>query len=195
MAIGSAMCSCLFAVHRAITCCLGADTVKSDTGFDSYVLDHIFEKHQAQIWHGQVNIPFDRTPNWTGAYTLRHVYFYLLFVVNLFLHFAAPRSSYLASLACVVHAFTPKDNELQACHESQWNAAGIFEQLYRYLIPLAMNLAAVIDELSWDERLDFDNHTPHFPFLVTSMVDTMPIRVYKSSNDHALEAATFAKKI
>ena len=98
MAIGSAVCSCLFAVHRAITCCLGADTVKSDTGFDSYVLDHIFEKHQAQIWHGQVNIPFDRTPNWTGAYTLRHVYFYLLFVVNLFLHFAAPRSSYLASL-------------------------------------------------------------------------------------------------
>ena len=68
-------------------------------------------------------------------------------------------------------------------------------QLYRYLIPLAMNLAAVIDELSWDERLDFDNHTPHFPFLVTSMVDTMPIRVYKSSNDHALAAATFAKKI
>lgn len=49
-----------------------------------------------------------------------------------------------------------------------------------YILPSLRYLSEVIDEVNWEDRLDFDNHSFYFDKYVTSMVDTMPIFINKS---------------
>ena len=36
-------------------------------------------------------------------------------------------------------------------------------------------LNMVVDEVRWSNRLNYYNHSPHFPYLVTHFTDPMPI--------------------
>lgn len=49
--------------------------------------------------------------------------------------------------------------------------------LHYVILPALHYLRLVMDEIHWEDRLDPGNHTPHFPFLFTGMVDTFPMRV------------------
>jgi hypothetical protein len=40
-----------------------------------------------------------------------------------------------------------------------------------------MLMVELLNEVSWEDRLDFDNHCPHYPTLVTGCLDTFPIQI------------------
>ena len=48
--------------------------------------------------------------------------------------------------------------------------------------PLFHQLARTIDIVQWADRLHGMNHTPNFPYYVTTVVDTAPIAVSESVN-------------
>ncbi len=54
-------------------------------------------------------------------------------------------------------------------------------ELQYTVLPALHFLALVMDEIYWDDRLDPRNHSPHFPYLFTGMVDTFPMHVLNPS--------------
>ncbi len=56
------------------------------------------------------------------------------------------------------------------------------------ILPALHYLCLVMDEIHWNDRLDPRNHTPHFPFLFTGIVDTFPIRVKQPVNKELRES-------
>jgi hypothetical protein len=51
------------------------------------------------------------------------------------------------------------------------------KHLQRKILPALHYLAKSMHEIFWDDRLDLNNHAPHFPYLFVGMVDTFPLRV------------------
>ena len=63
------------------------------------------------------------------------------------------------------------------------NVLGCDVYFFHYVVLPALHyLALVMDEIYWDDRLDPYNHVIPFPFLVTGMVDTFPVRVLQPTN-------------
>jgi len=54
-----------------------------------------------------------------------------------------------------------------------------FHQKY---LPMFEYLSLALNEIQWEDRLSVWNHVPHFPYLVTSMWDTLPIYVLHPVN-------------
>jgi len=52
----------------------------------------------------------------------------------------------------------------------------------RTILPALELIARTFDEIHWNERLNPYNHTPHFPYFATSIVDTFPVHVSQPSN-------------
>ena len=61
------------------------------------------------------------------------------------------------------------------------------------VFPALCYLAKVINEIFWEDRLSPYNHTPHFPFWFTGIVDTFPLHVLQPHNS-TLRRALFNPK-
>jgi len=64
------------------------------------------------------------------------------------------------------------------CHRQ---ADIIFGKSHNYIsikvLPAMRIMANLFDEIHWEDRLDFDNHLPHFDSSHTGIVDTFPVQV------------------
>ena len=60
---------------------------------------------------------------------------------------------------------------------------GMCYNVWRYrVVPMAIALSNIIDEVHWTRRLSEWNHVPHFPHGVTFMVDTFPVLIAAPSH-------------
>ena len=150
---------------------MSVDGVLEDTGMEEEVLDYIFNKYADRIFE---HTGPDDMPSYSNDFTLRHVYFYLVFV---YMH-THPKTRQFKRTMWV----RGMKNGYHSSH------------FYRYIVPVAMKLSEVIDELKWGDRLAFDNHCPAFPFYVTGITDTMPLRVSQPVHQSNLERGLYAVK-
>ena len=45
------------------------------------------------------------------------------------------------------------------------------------IIPAMERMNGLVNEIQWRDRLDFNNHSVHYPFRVTGICDTFPVEI------------------
>lgn len=46
-----------------------------------------------------------------------------------------------------------------------------------YILPVLQRMSLLVNEINWLDRLDHDNHCPHYPTQVTGICDTFPVQI------------------
>ena len=129
-------------------------SVKDDTEFSSEELEYVFTKYCGY-----------------GEYYLYYYHINLL----VYLGTVIPDPKTLYQVYCYLHLYAN-------CSHSKTTISCTHWVLQYKVIPALHHLSVVMHEIIWDDCLSLFNHTPHFPFLFTGIVDTFLLCVKKPTN-------------